>query len=186
MCLVHQVLLFIAGFGWNKGQRRSSWIWTGWACSVHFQLTNPQGSWRVQLIEKAIHLWYVSFFVLSVRIIRNVNVRNLIRKSKFDVFSMLTREFFSSGKLFCCTWRCFEKDDLLEEDIHKLSCGSYSERECPWKVCCCIDIALPHTYHKQTSCVDWFSVSWCAVHIATKNQWSYNHHTHVCLGDLCW
>ena len=49
------------------------------------------------------------------------------------------RRFVLFKKLFCCTWRCFEKDDLLEEDIHKLSCWSYSQRECPWKVCYCIE-----------------------------------------------
>ena len=44
--------------------------------------TKPRGSWRVQLIEKALRVWYVSFFVLSrVRILRHVNVR----KSKFGV-----------------------------------------------------------------------------------------------------
>ena len=53
--------------------------------------TKPRGSWRVQMIEKAICVWYVlvslscryAFFATSIFEISN---------SKFVVFSMLTRE----------------------------------------------------------------------------------------------
>ena len=37
-------------------------------------------------------------------------------------FSMLTREFVLFQEIVLLSRRRFEKDDLLEEDIHKLSC----------------------------------------------------------------
>ena len=43
-------------------------------------------------------------------------------------YSVCKQESLSSSrKLFCCTWRCFKKDALLEEDIHKVYCWSLSQ-----------------------------------------------------------
>ena len=100
--------------------------------------TKPRGSWRVQMIKKAFCL-YLMFVCLSCRC---AFFATLIFEIQQQVccFSVCSQESLSSSrKLFCCSWRCFEKDDLLGEDIHKLSCWSYSQRECPWKVCYCIE-----------------------------------------------
>ena len=42
----------------------------------------------------------------------------MFERASLLLFSMLTREFVVFQ--LCCTWRRFEKDDLLEKDIHKL------------------------------------------------------------------
>ena len=53
--------------------------------------TKPRGSWRVHLIEKAIRLWYVSFFVLCCR--HALFATSMFERASLLLFSMLTREF---------------------------------------------------------------------------------------------
>ena len=51
----------------------------------------PQGSWRVKLIKKAIRLWYVSFFVLCCRCA--FFAMSMFERASLLLFSVLTREF---------------------------------------------------------------------------------------------
>ena len=53
--------------------------------------TKPRGSWQFQLIEKAIRLWYVSFFVLCCQ--SAFFATSMFERASLLFFSMLTREF---------------------------------------------------------------------------------------------
>ena len=92
----------------------------------------PQGSWRVKLIKKAIRLWYVSFFVLCCRCA--FFAMSMFERASLLLFSVLTREFVLFQEIVLLYMAMFREGwlNLLEEDIHKLSCWSLSQRECPW------------------------------------------------------
>ena len=62
--------------------------------------TKPRGSGRVQLIEKAICVWYVSFFVLSVHILRHVNVWN--SKEQVCCFQYVNNRVCLFEEIVCC------------------------------------------------------------------------------------